>query len=196
MNALAAAGFDLKMADTPAKLERIKKLPQLRLAQVEHKGRQVYVYTDAQGCQCLYAGDEIAYRRLINQARQQKIDQRSGWAQDQSNQSTYYYRGEPINSGDVIMITGSDIDLEDLKGGGTDTPRLTGCSKRRLRPASRFAWVPAGQSLPPTFYASSPTRSSTAPRIAPLRMSSRMAAMSAARKRSVSRWGMMRRMAW
>jgi len=116
MNALAAAGFDLKTADTPAKLERIKKLPQLRLAQVEHKGRQVYVYTDAQGCQCLYAGDENAYRRLINQARQQKIDQRSGWAQDQSNQSTYYYKGEPINSGDVIIITGSDVDLEDLRG--------------------------------------------------------------------------------
>ncbi|MCK7469050.1 MAG: hypothetical protein MZU91_13575 [Desulfosudis oleivorans] len=66
MNALATAGFDLKMADTPAKLERIKKLPQLQLAQVEHKGRQVYVYTDAQGCQCLYAGDENAYRRLID----------------------------------------------------------------------------------------------------------------------------------
>ena len=116
MNALAAAGFDLKMADTPAKLERIKKLPQLQLAQVEHKGRHVYVYTDAQGCQCLYAGDENAYRRLINLARQQKIDQRSGWAQDQSNQSTYYYKGEPINSGDVVLITG-DVDLEDLRGG-------------------------------------------------------------------------------
>jgi len=118
MNALVAAGFDLKMADTPAKLERIQKLPQLRLAQVEYKGRQVYVYTDAQGCQCLYAGDEKAYRRLLDQPRQQKIDQRSGWAQDQSNQSTYYYRGEPMNSGDVILITGSDLDLDDLRGGG------------------------------------------------------------------------------
>jgi hypothetical protein len=121
MNALAAAGFDLKMADTPAKLERIQKLPQLRLAQVEHKGRQVYVYTDAQGCQCLYAGDEKAYRRLLDQSRRQKIDERSGWAQDQSNRSTYYFKGEPISSGDVILITGSDLDLEDLKG-GTDTP--------------------------------------------------------------------------
>ena len=117
MNALATAGFDLKMADTPAKLERIKKLPQLRLVQVEDKGRQVYVYTDAQGCQCLYLGDENAYRRLIDQPRQQKIDQRSWWSQDQSDQSTYYYKGEPINSGDVIIITGSDVDLEDLRGG-------------------------------------------------------------------------------
>jgi hypothetical protein len=117
MNALATAGFDLKMADSPAKLERIKKLPQLRLAQVEHKGRQVYVYTDAQGCQCLYLGDEKAYRRLLDQPRQQKIDQRSWWSQDQSEQSTYYYKGEPINSGDVIIITGSDVDLDDLKGG-------------------------------------------------------------------------------
>ena len=117
MNALATAGFDLKMADTPAKLERIKKLPQLRLVQVEDKGRQVYVYTDAQGCQCLYLGDKNAYRRLIDQPRQQKIDQRSWWSQDQSDQSTYYYKGEPINSGDVIIITGSDVDLEDLRGG-------------------------------------------------------------------------------
>ena len=117
MNALATAGFDLKMADTPAKLERIKKLPQLRLVQVEDKGRQAYVYTDAQGCQCLYLGDKNAYRRLIDQPRQQKIDQRSWWSQDQSDQSTYYYKGEPINSGDVIIITGSDVDLEDLRGG-------------------------------------------------------------------------------
>ncbi len=96
MMALGTAGFDLKTADTPAKLERIQKLPQLRLAQIEYKGRQVYVFTDAQGCQCLYAGDENAYHRLIIQARQQKRDQRSGWAQD---------------------ITGSDVDLEDLRGG-------------------------------------------------------------------------------
>ena len=121
MNALAAAGFDFKLADTPAKLERINKLPQLRLAQVEHKGRQVYVYTDAQGCQCLYLGDEKAYRRLLDQPRQQKIDERAGWAQDQSNLSTYYYKGEPISSGDVILITGSDVDFEDLKG-GSDAP--------------------------------------------------------------------------
>ena len=117
MKALGTAGFDLKMADTPAKLERIKTLPQLRLAQVEHKGRQVYVFTDAQGCQCLYAGDENAYHRLIIQARQQKRDQRSGWAQDQSNQSTYYYQGEPVNWGDVTILTGTDVDLEDLRGG-------------------------------------------------------------------------------
>lgn len=84
---------------------------------MEYKGRQVYVYTDAQGCQCLYAGDENAYQRLIIQAWQQKRDQRSGWASDQSHKSTYYYKGEPVNWGDVTIITGSDVDLEDLRGG-------------------------------------------------------------------------------
>lgn len=118
MNALAAAGFDLKMADTPAKLERIGNLPQLQLAQIEFKGRKVYVYTDAQGCQCLYAGDENAYRRLIYQARQQQIDERSYWAQEHSNRSTYSYKGESIHWGDVVLITGPDVDLDDLKGGG------------------------------------------------------------------------------
>jgi len=117
MKALGTAGFDLKMADTPAKLERIKKLPQLQLVQVEDKGRQVYVYTDAQGCQCLYAGDENAYRRLIYLARERKINERSDWAQDQSNRSTYTYKGEPVNWGDVTILTGSDVDLEDLRGG-------------------------------------------------------------------------------
>jgi hypothetical protein len=39
--ALATAGFNLKMADTPAKLERITKLPQHQLVTVEAKGRQV-----------------------------------------------------------------------------------------------------------------------------------------------------------
>ena len=43
-NALATAGFNLKMADTPAKLERITKLPQRRLVQGEAQGRQIYVW--------------------------------------------------------------------------------------------------------------------------------------------------------
>ncbi|MCU0561326.1 MAG: hypothetical protein MUD16_14180 [Desulfobacterales bacterium] len=116
MNALAAAGFDLKMADTPAKLERIGNLPQLQLAQVDVKGRQLYVYADAHGCRCVYAGDEDAYRRLLYQARQQQIDQRSYWAQEHTNRSTYSYKGEPIHWGDIIMITGSDVDLDDLRG--------------------------------------------------------------------------------
>jgi hypothetical protein len=116
MNALVAAGFNLKMADTPAKLERIGKLPQLQLAQIDFEGRKVYVYADAQGCQCFYAGEENAYRRLIYQAQQQKIDERSYWAQEHSNRSTYSYKGEPIHWGEVILITGSDVDLDDLKG--------------------------------------------------------------------------------
>ena len=37
-NALATAGFDLKMADTPAKLERIKKLPQHQLVKAKLRG--------------------------------------------------------------------------------------------------------------------------------------------------------------
>ena len=64
----------------------------------------------------MYAGDENAYRRLIDQPRQQKMNERSEWAQNQSNRSTYYYKGDPVNWGHAIL-TGSDIDLEDLKGG-------------------------------------------------------------------------------
>ena len=111
-NALATAGFDLKIADTPAKLERIKELPQHQLVQGEAKGRQVYVWTDAQGCQCWYSGDENAYRRLLDQRREQKIDQRSWWDQDQGEGR----KPSPSGGEIIITFTTSDLDIEGLGG--------------------------------------------------------------------------------
>jgi len=84
-NALAAAGFNLKLADTPAKMERIQKLPQRRLVHGEAKGHQIYVWADAPGCQCWYSGDENAYQRLIDQQQEQKNDRRSTWYLEQGH---------------------------------------------------------------------------------------------------------------
>lgn len=114
-NALATAGFNLKMADTPAKRELIQKLPQRRLAQGEVQGRQVYVWADAPGCQCWYSGHENAYRRLIDQRREQKIGQRSYWYQDQGE------GGKPGGGGGltIITLTNSDLDIEGLGGSGS-----------------------------------------------------------------------------
>ncbi len=62
---LGTAGFQLKMADTPAKLERIKKIPQQQVVRGMVKDQEVYVWADASGCQCYYAGTRQNYENLL-----------------------------------------------------------------------------------------------------------------------------------
>ena len=75
---LAAAGFKVKLADTPEKLAHIKTLTQHKLVPQMKDGQVVYVYADATTCQCVYAGTEDAYQRYQQLAIQKKIadDQR------------------------------------------------------------------------------------------------------------------------
>lgn len=75
---LAAAGFKIKLADTPEKLAHVKTLTQHKLVPHDNNGQVVYVYADATTCQCVYAGSEEAYQRYQQLALQKKIadDQR------------------------------------------------------------------------------------------------------------------------
>jgi len=72
---LATAGFQLKMADTPATLERISRIPQKQVIRGMVKGREVYVWADAAGCRCYYAGTRQNYEQMI-QIRQENQSQR------------------------------------------------------------------------------------------------------------------------
>lgn len=58
---LAAAGFKMKLADTPEKLAHLKTMTQRKVVPHDQDGRPVYIYADAEFCKCLYAGDEAAY---------------------------------------------------------------------------------------------------------------------------------------
>ncbi|CAB1079527.1 hypothetical protein D1AOALGA4SA_7237 [Olavius algarvensis Delta 1 endosymbiont] len=60
---LAAAGFKMKLADTPEKLAHLKTLTQRKVVPHDKDGKPVYIYADAEFCRCLYAGDEDAYDR-------------------------------------------------------------------------------------------------------------------------------------
>jgi len=53
---LSAAGFHMKLADTPAKLANLQALPTRRLVANERAGRLYYVYADPEVCRCLYVG--------------------------------------------------------------------------------------------------------------------------------------------
>lgn len=61
---LAAAGFRVKLADSPKKMEHLQTLTQRKLITHQRNGKVYYVYADALNCQCLYVGDEAAYQRF------------------------------------------------------------------------------------------------------------------------------------
>jgi hypothetical protein len=72
---LGTAGFQLKMADTPAKFERISRIPQKQVIRGMVKGREVYVWADAAGCRCYYAGTRQNYEQMV-QIQQENRSQR------------------------------------------------------------------------------------------------------------------------
>ena len=61
---LAASGFQMRLADTPQKLDKIKTMSQRKLIRHQRNGATHYIYADATGCKCLYAGTEKAYKRF------------------------------------------------------------------------------------------------------------------------------------
>jgi hypothetical protein len=71
---LGTAGFKLKMADTPAKLERISRIPQKQVVRGMVKGREVYLWADAADCRCYYAGTRQNYENMV-QIRQENQSQ-------------------------------------------------------------------------------------------------------------------------
>ena len=77
--ALAAAGFQLKMADTPAKVERISRIAQKKVVRAMIKDREVYFWADAAGCRCYYRGTRQNYEQLRHNQREEKADRRTDW---------------------------------------------------------------------------------------------------------------------
>jgi hypothetical protein len=65
---LAAAGFTIKPANTPARLAAMKRLPPHKFVQQNSGGNVVWLYADPTICQCVYFGDQTAwtnYRAMV-----------------------------------------------------------------------------------------------------------------------------------
>lgn len=58
---LAAAGFIVQPADTPAKLAALKSLPPHKFVQQTKGATVVYLYGDPTVCRCVYFGTQQAY---------------------------------------------------------------------------------------------------------------------------------------
>jgi hypothetical protein len=66
---LVASGFIMRIADTAAKMERLKSIPSHRFIARNNKGVRYYVYADATDCKCAFVGTQKAYdayRELVS----------------------------------------------------------------------------------------------------------------------------------
>ena len=60
---LAAAGFQVRPATTPERLQQLKTLKPRTLIQMEKNGSPYWVVADPTVCQCLYVGNQAAFQR-------------------------------------------------------------------------------------------------------------------------------------
>ena len=91
--ALVAAGFQLKMADTPAKLERISRIPQKKVVKAMIKEREIYLWADAAGCRCYYTGRRQNYEQLLQNQQEEQMERRTYWYEAQHNDPLWLYPG-------------------------------------------------------------------------------------------------------
>jgi hypothetical protein len=80
---LAAAGFYMKLADTPEKLARLQTLTPRKLVPHQRDGKLYFVYADPDVCKCLYAGTEQNYQEYQRLGLQKRLaDEQLMAAQD------------------------------------------------------------------------------------------------------------------
>lgn len=59
---LEDVGFVMRPANTPAELERLKRLPPRTFVARNKAGRRYYLYADPDYCKCVFLGDELAMK--------------------------------------------------------------------------------------------------------------------------------------
>jgi hypothetical protein len=72
---LAAAGFHMKEASTPAQLANLEAMAQRKIVIHDQDGQPRYVYADAQDCKCVYVGNEKNYDEYQKLSVKQEIAQ-------------------------------------------------------------------------------------------------------------------------
>jgi len=85
-NMLVAADFKFKTADTPQQMERMQALPQGQFIRHQAGGNVYYLYADAAGCKCVWRGDQAAYSRYKELARERKVDYKDSLYESQDQE--------------------------------------------------------------------------------------------------------------
>jgi hypothetical protein len=89
---LAAAGFKIRLADTPAKLANLQKLPpNTFVPRTVDGGQTVFVYADPVVCKCLYVGSQQAYQTFQGLAFEQRVSSQDLLAAQMNADATWDY---------------------------------------------------------------------------------------------------------
>jgi len=72
-NLLQQAGFRQLPADSPQKIAHLQTLPERRLVGRTYQGKKYYVYSDPNGCKCLYIGTPAQYQAYQGILKQQQV---------------------------------------------------------------------------------------------------------------------------
>jgi hypothetical protein len=70
---LSAAGFQQIFPTTPKLKARLQAMPQKQIFMASRGPKVFYVYADAAGCGCIYAGNQQQYQAYQNLATQYKM---------------------------------------------------------------------------------------------------------------------------
>jgi len=84
---LAASGFQMRLADSPQKLDHLKSMTQRKLVLHQHDNKIYYVYADATSCKCLYVGNEKAYQRYQKLSIEKNIAEHQRMAAEMNENS-------------------------------------------------------------------------------------------------------------
>jgi uncharacterized protein YdbL (DUF1318 family) len=72
---LSAAGFQMKLADSPQKLTHLQTLTSQKLVPHARDGKVYYVYADPEFCKCMFVGNDAAYQKYQDLALKEKLSQ-------------------------------------------------------------------------------------------------------------------------
>ncbi|GAB4065949.1 hypothetical protein KHC28_22520 [Ancylobacter sonchi] len=72
-NMLSAAGFRMRLADTPDKVASLKSLPPHKFTVQNQNGQPVYLYADPTVCGCIYYGTQDNFQAYQQMQYQQRL---------------------------------------------------------------------------------------------------------------------------
>jgi hypothetical protein len=85
---LAAAGFQVRPADSPHRVEAMKRLPPNKFVEKIRDGNPIYLYADPLDCNCLYFGtqqnwdaykQEMFAKQLANEQQMTAVMNQDNW---------------------------------------------------------------------------------------------------------------------
>ena len=112
--ALAESGFRQKLANTPEKLDKLKKLPQRKLLLREHRGTNYYVFANAHQ-KCLFIGNDKAYQNYQKTEIQKQIANNNRSANSKYDAAASAGRVEAFNWGGRRHVGSMDVLLNLIK---------------------------------------------------------------------------------